>query len=134
MIFQIHTFTCFDDQSHEELKKFNYYPYGLSISCIFLAITLAVYLIIPKVFFNFLDTSFILQIKMLKEPFFQLLNLHGKTVFCFVSSYLVAYITLAVLQLNQQNRSIFCYEAGQYCSYLFEDITEILYTFFIEKN
>lgn len=48
--FQTYTFTCFDGESYEESAKFKYYPYGLLISCVFLALTLFVYSSIPKVF------------------------------------------------------------------------------------
>lgn len=49
LYFQTHTFVCFDEENYQEFAKFTYYPYGLSISCVFLTITLAVYLSLPKV-------------------------------------------------------------------------------------
>lgn len=42
---QLETFVCFV----QEVAKFNYYPYGLTVSCVFLGITLIVYLCLPKV-------------------------------------------------------------------------------------
>lgn len=51
-IFQVSAFLCYDTEDYEIIAKLNYYPYGLLISCIFLAITLAVYLLLPKVLNN----------------------------------------------------------------------------------
>lgn len=42
---QLEAFVCFA----QEVAKFRYYPYGLTVSCIFLGITLIVYLCLPKV-------------------------------------------------------------------------------------
>lgn len=109
--FQPHTFLCYNVQQ-EELSKFNYYPYGLTISCVFLAITLIVYLSLPKV----PATQQLCKIFIYKNHMFisfQLLNLHGKTLVCYVTSFLSAYITLAVLQFNRHSRSVVCYEVGQ---------------------
>lgn len=50
--FQVSAFLCYDTEDYEIIAKLNYYPYGLLISCIFLAITLVVYLSLPKVFNN----------------------------------------------------------------------------------
>lgn len=45
---------------------------------------------------------------------FQLLNLHGKTLVCYVVSFLAVYLTLAILQILQQNRTGICEQVGQY--------------------
>lgn len=45
-LLQLNTFVC---QAEENIVKFVFYPIGLVISCVFLAITLIVYLSLPKV-------------------------------------------------------------------------------------
>lgn len=47
---QERTFLCYDDENYISYAKFSFYPYGLMISCIFLTVTLLVYLLLPKVF------------------------------------------------------------------------------------
>lgn len=47
--FQTRTFLCFDEIKYRKPARLDYYAYGLSISCIFLASTLIVYLSLPKV-------------------------------------------------------------------------------------
>lgn len=47
---QLNTFVC---QAEENVMKFVFYPIGLVISCVFLAITLIVYLSLPKVRYTF---------------------------------------------------------------------------------
>ncbi|XP_055301320.1 G-protein coupled receptor Mth2 isoform X2 [Sitodiplosis mosellana] len=93
---QLFTFLCFENKTYEQLDKFAYYPYGISISCIFLTTTLIVYLLVPK-----------------------LLNLHGKTLVCYVLSFLAAYITLAILQFNEGKRSPVCYQVAFFLLYCF---------------
>lgn len=51
-MFQESAFLCYDTEDYEIIAKLSYYPYGLLISCIFLAMTLLVYLLLPKVFHN----------------------------------------------------------------------------------
>lgn len=43
---------------------------------------------------------------------FQLLNLHGKTLVCYVIALLTAYIVLATVQFHSESKLARCYEAG----------------------
>lgn len=65
---QLETFVCFV----QEVAKFQYYPYGLTVSCIFLGITLIVYLCLPKVRIYPVETASSLahidQLKIMKFP------------------------------------------------------------------
>ncbi|KAG4065998.1 hypothetical protein HA402_001245 [Bradysia odoriphaga] len=79
----MHTFVCFSPYPQ---TKFTYYAIGLTISCIFLALTLICYACLPK-----------------------LLNLHGKTLVCHVISLLSAYISLAIVQFHTETRLELCY-------------------------
>lgn len=56
-IFQVSAFLCYDTEDYEIIAKLSYYPFGLSISCIFLALTLLVYLLLPKVSNNYAITG-----------------------------------------------------------------------------
>lgn len=47
------------------------------------------------------------------HTYFQLLNLHGKTLVCYVLSLLFAYCTLAIIQFNSDQRPSFCFEIGK---------------------
>lgn len=42
----------------------------------------------------------------------QLLNLHGKTLVCYVIALLIAYIILAIVQFHSESKLEKCYEAG----------------------
>lgn len=57
------------------------------------------------------------QIKIC-SPHFQLLNLHGKTLVCYVISFLAAYTTLAIVQFNNESRMRLCYEVGMFQLYI----------------
>ncbi|XP_031617372.1 G-protein coupled receptor Mth2 isoform X2 [Contarinia nasturtii] len=86
-----YAFLCAVNDTFEQPTKFTYYPYGLMTSCVFLALTLIVYLLLPK-----------------------LLNLHGKTLVCYVTTMLASYITLAILQINTGPRPEFCEEMAYF--------------------
>lgn len=50
--------------------------------------------------------------QFLRIHFFQLLNLHGKTLVCYVIALLTAYIILAIVQFHSNSKLERCYEAG----------------------
>ncbi|KAJ6648616.1 G-protein coupled receptor Mth2, partial [Pseudolycoriella hygida] len=79
----IHAFVCF---SHYSQEKFKYYAPGLAVSCVFLAVTLICYACLPK-----------------------LLNLHGKTLVCYVISLLSACISLSYVQFHTETKIEHCY-------------------------
>lgn len=92
---------------------------GMAISSVFLAATLVVYLVIPKVkpFFRYSVRSNDkmnrkIQFNNLKFPL-KLLNLHGKTLACYVASLLTGYITLAIVQFHTTESLTYDYEAGK---------------------
>jgi hypothetical protein len=68
---------CFEQESIATKVMYTSYPVGMIISTIFMIITLIVYALLPE-----------------------LRNLHGKLLMCHVSSLLVAYIALALVQLG----------------------------------
>lgn len=84
-------FLCYDAEDYEEYAKFNYYPYGLFVSCVFLAITLVVYLSLPKVLFFLFQQNTLNTRAHNNLLLFQLLNLHGKTLVCYIMSFLGIY-------------------------------------------
>lgn len=69
--------------------KFDFYPYGLLISCIFLTVTLLVYLLLPKVFNN----AFSLFFKM---------AMTGGIDFCI-------FVILLVAESTWKNFSVLCH-------------------------
>lgn len=56
--------------------------------------------------------SLLVAIDVHAYPHFQLLNLHGRTLVCYVIALLTAYIILAVVQFHSNSKLERCYEAG----------------------
>lgn len=93
-----------------EQKKFLFYAIGLLISVAFLAITLIVYLSLPKVSDGAIYALTSVFDYVLPPPA-QLMNLHGKTLVCYVASMMVAFLALALAQLGVKEQ---CYIVGAF--------------------
>lgn len=88
---KVETFVCFMDEDTASIKlKFRIYGVLLAISATFLGLTFLAYLLLPK-----------------------LLNLHGKTLVCYIFSLFIAYSILSAVHFSTNFPENFCKCIGE---------------------
>lgn len=98
-----------------KIGKYDLCSVGSILSCVFLALTLIVYLSLPKVCCALDKSKMILfLVSLICKFFFQLLHLHGKTLVCYVFSLLGAFSTLAFIHINSDRQLNYCFEIGNF--------------------